>query len=78
MECRLGIAIKRIEQLERERDEARDYLNVNVRAALDPFHRVASMMSHFKYDEETPLRSILPGIWPTFADLRKLVKVVPR
>ncbi|NOV15907.1 hypothetical protein E5S70_07380 [Ensifer adhaerens] len=46
--------------------------------ALQPFSRVLAihdaLPDGFKPSDATPLREILPGIWPTTADLRALVE----
>lgn len=46
--------------------------------AVQTFSRVLSihdaLPARFKPSDETPLREILPGVWPTVADLRSLVE----
>jgi len=41
----------------------------------DPFGRVANIIDSLPSrldNDETPLRELLPGIWPTLGDLRRL------
>lgn len=46
--------------------------------ALQPFSRVLAIHDALPADwrpsDETPLRDILPGIWPTVSDLRMLIE----
>lgn len=38
----------------------------------DPFARAANIIDAACRPDNTPLRNVLPGIWPTVGDLRKL------
>lgn len=41
--------------------------------ACDPFARVANIIDAAQdVSDDTPLRDVLPGIWPTVGDVRKL------
>ena len=44
-----------------------------VARALDPFARLARIMDALTHrlSDDTPLREIAPGIWPTLGDCRK-------
>lgn len=50
----------------------------NLPEAVQTFSRVLAihdaLPERFKPSDATPLREILPGIWPTVADLRALVE----
>jgi hypothetical protein len=40
--------------------------------ACDTFARAANILEGLALDSETPLREVLPGIWPTVGELGKL------
>jgi hypothetical protein len=39
---------------------------------MDTFARAYSINKDLNISDETPLRDILPGVWPTFGELREL------
>lgn len=41
--------------------------------ALEPFERVASIIEPLNISDEKPLRDVIPGVWPTIGDLRRLL-----
>jgi hypothetical protein len=46
--------------------------------ALDPFSRVAGLVEPLAddWDDERPAKDILPGIWPTWGDLKRARSVL--
>ena len=46
--------------------------NARIIDVCDPFARAANIIDPLGLDDDIPLREVLPGIWPTVGDLRKL------
>lgn len=47
-----------------------------IRAAAKPFSGVLSMNEPLNLPDEMPLRDMLPGVWPTVGELRKLIAAI--
>lgn len=66
--------VKNLEFIHQMMQEAREPL---LRAG-DPFARVANIIDAEppaginRFPDDTPLRNVIPGAWPTVGDLRKL------
>ncbi len=55
-------------------------MNEPLRKAVDPFDRVLKILDTLspanKPSDTLPLRSVLPGVWPTLGELRLLVEAI--
>jgi hypothetical protein len=42
---------------------------------MDPFARVERINRDLNISDDTPLIDVLPGVWPTYGDIKKLYAV---
>lgn len=47
-------------------------------AACDPFIRVRNINKPFPFANNVPLRNIMPGAWPNYGDLLRLVEAAEK
>ena len=47
-----------------------------VARAADPFMRLVRMNAPLNLADDRPLRDILPGVWPTWGDLKELIDAI--
>lgn len=44
-----------------------------LREAVDPFRRVTALMAPLSIDPDKPLHDVVPGLWPSWGELKALV-----
>ena len=40
----------------------------------DPFQRVIRLMAPLDIEDDRPLRSVLPGVWPTWGEFKRFME----